>query len=107
MTSDTAILNTLYSLNRSGRDKDALKILDQWYNLDTYSRSKIHDTLCLPDVDDVSEVINKENIKLFNECDVRGTPTFFINGYKLPDQYNIDDIKHFREVFIEKKKVEV
>jgi len=33
-----------------------------------------------------------------------GTPTFFINGYKLPGQYEIDDIKYFSEIFKEKEE---
>jgi hypothetical protein len=35
-----------------------------------------------------------------------GRPTFFINGYKLPRQYDIDDIKYFQEVFKEEALVE-
>jgi hypothetical protein len=36
-----------------------------------------------------------------------GTPTFFINGYKLPPQYEIDDLRYFREIFKEKKEVSI
>jgi hypothetical protein len=38
---------------------------------------------------------------------VMGTPTFFINGYKLPSQYEIDDIRNFREIFNEKKEPKI
>ncbi len=36
-----------------------------------------------------------------------GTPTFFINSYKLPAQYEIDDIRYFREIFKEKEEVSI
>jgi hypothetical protein len=36
-----------------------------------------------------------------------GTPTFFINGYKLPTQYEIEDIRYFREVFKGKEEVSI
>ena len=36
-----------------------------------------------------------------------GTPTFFINGYKLPAQYEIDDLRYFREIFKGKEEVSI
>jgi hypothetical protein len=36
-----------------------------------------------------------------------GTPTFFINGYKLPTQYEIDDLRYFREIFKKEEEVSI
>ncbi len=36
-----------------------------------------------------------------------GTPTFFINGYKLPAQYEIDDLRYFREIFNAKEEASI
>jgi hypothetical protein len=36
-----------------------------------------------------------------------GTPTFFINGYKLQAQYEIDDLRYFREIFKGKEVVSI
>jgi uncharacterized membrane protein len=107
VTGDKAVLNTLYHLNKTGRQEEAISVLDQWYGLDTFSRNKIHDDLCIPDVEDVSDDVNNENSRLFRECNVPGTPTFFVNGYRLPNQYSIEDIKYYSEVFSEKQAVEV
>ena len=86
---------------------ESLKLLEQWFNADPYSRTKITEGLCIPEVDDISAEINKENGRLFKECNVMGTPTFFINGYILPAQYEIDDLRYFREIFNGKEEVSI
>lgn len=105
ITSDINILNTLYHLKRMNKDGEALEILDQWFNSDPYSRNKISETLCIPDIDDISDEVSNENLNLFKACDVIGTPSVFINGYLLPNQYDIDDIKYFSEVFTRKEAI--
>jgi len=105
ITSDNKILNTLYHLNRLNKEDEALDLLDLWFNADTYSRNKISDTLCIPDVNDVSSEVSNKNLSLYKACNVIGTPTFFVNGYKLPNQYDINDIRYFREIFKEKQDV--
>jgi uncharacterized membrane protein len=102
ITSDIKILNTLYHLNRLNKDVEALNLLDQWFNSDPYSRNKISESLCIPDVNDVSKEVSNENLSLFKACNVIGTPTFFVNGYLLPRQYDIEDVKYFSEIFIKK-----
>ncbi len=105
ITSDTKILNTLYHFNRLNKDDDGLDLLEQWFSADPYSRSKISETLCIPDGNDISKEVSNENYKLYKACNVIGTPTFFVNGYLLPNQYDIDDIKYFSEVFTRKEVV--
>jgi len=106
ITSDTKILNALYHLNKRNKVNEALTILEQWYNSDPYSRSKLSENLCIPEVNDISNEFSNENSKLFNACNLIGTPTFFINGYLLPNQYDINDLKYFSEVFtVEKESI--
>jgi uncharacterized membrane protein len=105
ITSEVNILNTLHHLNRRNRDDDALALLEQWYTMDSYSRSRLSDNLCIPEVDDISKEVSNENYELFKKCNVSGTPTFFVNGYLLPDQYEIDDIKYFSGIFTRKEVV--
>jgi uncharacterized membrane protein len=107
ITSDTKILNTLYHYNRLNMDEEALSLLDQWYGMDSYSRSKVSETLCIPEVDDISKEVSNENLELYKSYNVIGTPTFFVNGYLLPRQYEIDDIKYFTEVFSRKEEISV
>lgn len=52
---------------------------------------------------DISNEVSNEKSKLFNACNVIGTPTFFVNGYLLPNQYDISDLKYFSEVFARKE----
>jgi uncharacterized membrane protein len=104
VTSDNKMLATLFNNNRQGRELESIKLLEQWFNADPYSRTKITEGLCIPEVDDISAEINKENGRLIKECNVMGTPTFFINGYKLPAQYEIDDLRYFKEIFKEKEE---
>jgi len=107
MTSDNKILTTLYNNNRKGKDEDSLKLLEQWFNVDPFSRTRITEGLCIPEDINISGKISEENGRLFKEFNVLGTPTFFINGYKLPSQYEIDDIRYFREIFKEKEEVSI
>jgi len=99
ITSDYKVLNILYNYNRQGNSAGSLKLLEQWFSADTYSRTKITDGLCIPEDSDLSREVNEESTRLFKEYNVMRTPTFFINGYKLPAQYEIDDLRYFREIF--------
>jgi hypothetical protein len=104
VTSDNKMLATLYNNNRHGKELESIKLLEKWFYADPYSRTKITEGLCIPEKIDSSGRISEETGRLFKECNVLGTPTFFINGYKLPVQYEIDDIKYFRKVFMEKEE---
>jgi hypothetical protein len=105
VTSDKKMLATLHNNSKHGKEAESLKLMNQWYSTDPYSRTKITEDLCIPEDSDISEEVNEESTRLFKECDVKGTPTFFINGYKLPSQYEIDDIRYFREIFKGKEEV--
>jgi len=107
VTSENKILNTLYHYRNLNRETEALSLIEQWFNTDPYTRNKVSSALCIPDADEVSQEVNNENTKLFKELEVFGTPTFFINGYQLPHQYDIDDIKYFSEVFEERLEAKV
>ena len=105
ITSDKKMLATLYTNNQHGKEAESIKLLEQWFNADPYSRTKITEGLCIPEDSDLPGAINEENKRLFKEYNVMGTPTFFINRYKLPAQYEIDDIRYFRDVFKETEEI--
>ena len=87
--------------------RNMIQLLEQWFNADPYSRTKITEGLCIPEDSDLSREVNEETTRLFKECNVMGTPTFFINGYKLPAQYEIDDLRYFREIFKKEEGVSI
>ncbi len=105
MTSNKEMLNSIHNFKRSVSDDEALDLLDQWFNADPFSRTRITGDLCIPDDNDLFNSIYEENGRLFKECNIIGTPTFFINGYLLPIQYDLDDIKSFLAVFKGEKEV--
>jgi len=107
ITSDNKMLTTLYNNNRQGKEVESLKLLEQWFTADPYSRTKITKGLCIPEDSYLSMEVNEESTRLFKECNVMGTPTFFINGYKLPAQYEIDDLRYFRGIFKGKEDVSI
>lgn len=107
MSSDPKIMNALYYFNRANMDDEALSLLDQWYNMDSYSRSKVSESLCILEADDISNEVGNDNSLLYRSCNVIGTPSFFVNGYLLPGNYEIDDIKYFTEVFSRKEVIVV
>jgi hypothetical protein len=37
------------------------------------------------------------------ETKLRATPTVLINGYKIPDNYTIEDIRYFTDLVIDTK----
>jgi uncharacterized membrane protein len=106
ITDDSKILNALYFYSRQNKNEEAIELLNTWYNAHPYSRNKLSENLCIPEIEDYSKEVINENYKLFEECNLTHTPTFFINGYQLPNQYDIEDIVYFKEFFgIEKKFV--
>lgn len=107
LTSDNKMLPTLYNYLYEGKEEDALKLLDQWYNADSSSRTRISEDKCMLEDEDLSGRVNEGNKQLFKDFNVFGTPTFFINGYKLPSQYEIDDMRYFREIFRGKEEVSI
>ena len=107
VTSDNKMLTTLYNNNMQGKEAESLELLEQWFNADPYSRTKITEGLCIPEDSDLSREVNEETTRLFKDYNVMGTPTFFINGYKLPTQYEIDDLRYFREIFKKEEEVSI
>jgi len=100
IASDTKILTTLHNYNRNAKHCETLKLLKEWFNNDPFSRTKISEDLCIPEDIHFSALVNEESNRLFKECNVIGTPTVFVNGYKLPRQYEIDDIGLFQRDLI-------
>jgi uncharacterized membrane protein/protein-disulfide isomerase len=94
----TIVANHLLSIAEEGDEKWLSQALDDWYvhsdfDYDAFARKY-----------PMGKKIKKHNtqIELMSDwCDkmnIRATPTFFINGYKLPDIYTVADFKYFLSV---------
>jgi hypothetical protein len=69
--------------------------MDDWYSLAIKDYEVFADKY--PIDSSILELQNKNIADMKNWCDeidIQYTPTFFINGYQLPEIYNIDDIKY-------------
>ena len=70
------------------------KAMDDWYNAD----KKDYEAFAAQYPMNGELQLQNKKIEYMSEwckeIDIQFTPTFFINGYQLPDIYNIGDIKY-------------
>lgn len=87
-------IDRFLSLYHEGVDMEP--ILTEWY---TDKKKNIEDFIMKHPVKVQSTNRNKDNAKaMFNFCEemkITGTPTIFINGFRLPDTYSVKDLKYF------------
>ncbi len=94
IASDLETLNAIYYLNEQNRKKEAMELLEQYYERSPSSSSDIYEKYNIPVKVKSTDEITKENYKLYKDCNVNGTPTIYVNGYLLHKQYDIEDLKH-------------
>jgi hypothetical protein len=74
------------------------KIYNDWFGNGKYSRDEFFEThKVLIDSYGVKEEFHKHEdwVKMNS---IRATPTILVNGYKLPDNYTIEDLEYFKEL---------
>jgi len=85
----------LLSIYKSGNQQLINKALDEWY------LSKKKDYLNFAKMFPICENIDQQNTEIqamrswCTLMEIKYTPTFYFNGYKLPDMYNLKDLKYF------------
>ncbi|MBA4411509.1 MAG: hypothetical protein C0397_19085, partial [Odoribacter sp.] len=90
-------INTLYYLNAvKGTDK-ALDFLEQWYSLPKQAKKQLFRETVLPDQFSVAEQVRTKNNQFFIMPQIAGTPTIFVDGYKLPEPYEYGDLEYYVE----------
>lgn len=86
----------LLALTSQITDQDKIEnILDSWYMQDKkeYDKFRLNYPIDVLLEDQASKIEN-----MFQWCETNNisfTPTFFINGYRLPDVYDIEDLSYF------------
>ena len=87
-------IDRFLSLYHEGGDMEP--ILTEWYTAPT---KNVEDFILKHPVKVQSTNWNKDNAKaMFHFCEemkITGTPTLFINGFRLPDTYSVMDLKYF------------
>jgi len=90
-------IDTLYYLNaEKGTDK-VLDFLEQWYSLPKQAKKQLFFDTLLPDQFSVAEVVRNKNNQYYIMPQITGTPTIFVDGYKLPEHYEYRDLEYYIE----------
>lgn len=89
------LINTLYHIYRNKGQVQTADFLYKWYTIPKQNRKTLYEKEQLPGGFDITEIVSEENKNLFEENNVAGTPTIFVNGYKYPGQYEYSDIEFY------------
>ncbi|WP_447641156.1 MULTISPECIES: vitamin K epoxide reductase family protein [Chitinophagaceae] len=88
----------LLAIAAKNNEQETKKALNDWYLAD----KKDYETFAVkyPMSDDLK--LQSEKVKAMSEwvniTEIAFTPTFFINGYQLPEQYSVADLKYFLSI---------
>jgi uncharacterized membrane protein len=86
----------LAQANRTKSEEKIREILNCWYLSETQDYDSFIKLYLFSDEELSNQV---SNVRLMHEwcntVDIKFTPTFFIDGYQLPDKYFINDLKYF------------
>lgn len=95
------IIKTIYSLYTEQNNKAAFDYLIEWY---TVPKLK-HTTIANEEFQNF-EFLKKENKQLLKKHNIKVTPTVFINGYKQPDEYKLEEIVLFNNEIQDLTKIQ-
>lgn len=68
-------------------------LISQWFHLFDFIRFKQRFPVN-SEADDKAKLLEIQHYKWAEKSQVRRTPTFFVNGYELPNEYDIEDLSY-------------
>ncbi|MBS1748263.1 MAG: thioredoxin domain-containing protein, partial [Bacteroidetes bacterium] len=86
----------LLAIAADGNEKATRQALDDWYNAPVKDYKAFTEQYPLPD-----ELLAQQKDKIVamkkwcDDMEIQFTPTFFVNGYQLPEVYNVAELKYF------------
>lgn len=98
---ETQLSGRISSSYLSGDQTGALKHLDDWFNQRIEEEVDSNQEEAEIYTADANEFAGYNN-KLFEEHDIKLVPAIFVNGYKLPEGLDINELKYYFE-YIEEK----
>ncbi len=98
---ETQLSKRISSSYLSGDQTGALKHLDDWFNQRIEEEVDSNQEEAEIYTADANEFAGYNN-KLFEEHDIKLVPAIFVNGYKLPEGLDINELKYYFE-YIEEK----
>ena len=83
----------IYSLYKTEGKEKALDFILGWYSGSNDGKNAFQKSLQgeFPEIEKIAETIKE----LFEKVKIPGTPTIFVNGYRFPRQYKVNDIEYF------------
>jgi len=85
--------------------KDTENLIQDWFDLADLNRFREQYSFQTNGQDSELETLVANYSGWFEKTNIKGTPTFFVNGFKLPRQYQIEDLKYMITGFIEQISV--
>ena len=88
----------IYKLYNTGEKEKALEFSQRWYSRSRGEKNVIVKSLRgeFPEIEKITE----SNKELFEKVKIPGTPTIYVNGYRFPRQYKVNDIEYFTDEII-------
>jgi uncharacterized membrane protein len=80
--------------NKRDESFNTLRLLHEWYELMDLEKFKEKFPMELAGTHPVCEEIIRQHVSWNKKQKTHRTPTFFINGYQLPETYEMKDLKH-------------
>ena len=93
---------------KTGKQEKATVLLSEWYSLDPESRKKLFDKYKEVGQPEDADLLIKKSELFFETGKVESVPAIFIDGYRLPITYRVEDLKyllHETELFEDERKL--
>lgn len=72
----------------------AEKVLKDWFELSDLNRFREKYSFQTNGENQNIDAVVSYHSDWFKKAEIKGTPTFFVNGYKLPTQYRVEDLRY-------------
>jgi hypothetical protein len=93
------LLKTIFLFIKSGQNTRALEELKTWFSLPMKTKSKLRQNNDIRIMSDGFENMINYNSSLFDLANIVTVPSIYVNGFKLPDTYYLEEIRfHISEL---------
>ena len=80
--------------NTNDQTEQTEKLLQDWFELADLNAFREKYPLQENGQNNVLETLAVLHSNWFEKTEIKGTPTFFVNGYQLPGQYRVEDLRY-------------
>lgn len=100
------LIQLICATQKSGNTDEIPKLLDEWYNKDAKSKPELINEFNQLETSGYANAMMEFQSILFHSNKITKVPSVFVNGYPLPDTYELEDIKYFTD-FLESMECEI